>query len=85
MEPIKNSEEPPKLIEYIVTCGARQTALVDYISKLDENSFLFTAGLAKEILAKNGIFPEITSQYPLNEKPDFPLSPHFPHVFVSIA
>ena len=71
----KNHDESPRLIEYIVLCGVKQSALVDYVSKLEESAMI--AGLSKEALTKNGLTPQVLSLHPNAEKPDFPLSPNF--------
>ena len=73
------NKDTPRLIEYIVLCGIKPGALIDYISKLDEASF--PSGLSKDSLRQNHISPRILSTSPTTEKEAFPLSQNFVDVF----
>lgn len=75
---VSTTEDPPRLIEYMVLCGVKPGNLVDYLAQLDDSAL--AGGLTKEALKQYGLVPEVLSMYPQTEKKSFPLSPNFADV-----
>lgn len=71
-------KEPPKLVEYFVICGVRQSDLVDYVGELSRKG-LVESDFTAAALATSGFAPHVVSAHP-GEKPEFPLSADFADV-----